>query len=157
MQQPTPTICSRLKVLSVLADATELSAFDRRYSSVKMLAEYLDDALSSQQRQHMLLLEHNLLSQLLAAAAKALQLMGQEPGFAEATDDALDSIFSLLLSTSEWITCTQQAVGSAAGMGAIYGEWWRRGASCRGDHCIHLHMHLRIPHSCKCVYICSYP
>lgn len=120
MQQPTPTIGSKLEVLSVLAQSNTLYAFGRQNSNVKLLGDYLEASLgsASQQRRRMLLREHNLLHRLSAAVGKALQLIAQGPGLAEATDDAICSICMLCSSTG-----LTRAHGDPAGIAAC-GEFF---------------------------------
>lgn len=123
-QQPAPTITSKLEVLGALARATELSTFGCHNSSVQLLVDYILDAGSNKQRRRMLLLEHNLLYQLSAAAAKALQLIGQASGLAQATDDTLATTELLCASTRAWIVEVPEA---ATGVSAATGEYRLQG------------------------------
>lgn len=120
MQQPTPTT-SRLETLGVLADADDLSAFGCHNSSVDLLVDYLEAARSSQQRWRMLQLEHNLLYQLAAAAAKALQLIGEVSVLDHVADHMLKSIWMLCLETCK---CLPGKSTAAAGMSAVSGGWY---------------------------------
>lgn len=134
-QQPTATNSSRLQVLSVLANADDLSAFGRHYSSVKLLVDFLnakdlktadakEQSAWSQTRLHNLLSEHSLLHRLSAAVAKGMQLMGQEPALDEATNATLHIIFLLCIETDR---CLVNARKDAAGIAAASGEWFSQG------------------------------
>lgn len=123
--QQTPTISSRLEVLTVLTHADELPAFGCHRSSVQLLAEYLADATSSQQRRRMLLLEHSLLPRLSAAVTNALRLIGQGPGLAETTIHTLESIYLLCIHANDFMVNTHEAAGLKLQplLAAVSGEW----------------------------------
>lgn len=121
--QNAAMITSRLELLSLLANASELSAFGRHLNGIRKLNDCLKAALNSLQHQPKLQLKHNLLQQLSAAVSKALQLIAQGTGVAEASDETLCSISLLCLRTSEWLVHTRQHSSGTSGTDAVPGEW----------------------------------
>lgn len=128
-QQPIPTITSRLEILSVLAQANDLSSFGHHTSGAKELADYLKPVWSSKRRRRRLLLEQNLLHRLTAAVTRALQLIGQGQNLEQVADDTLQSIALLCGDTVKcihWVCMNDQR--EAAGMPAVIGEWCWQGS-----------------------------